>query len=88
MLNYVTMEHVHADVVGKLKLELKSFTGIEIPRLLHRFIGITRLSISTDTLLGDIMNVHCVHPSRRVRKDPFLSRPQHRPGIDPVRVKP
>ena len=42
MLNYVTVEHVHADVVGELKLELKVFPGIKVPRLLHRFVGVTR----------------------------------------------
>mgnify|MGYP003693898567 CR=1 FL=1 len=29
MLNYVTVEHVHASVIGELKLELECFAGIE-----------------------------------------------------------
>jgi hypothetical protein len=42
MLNYVTVEHVHPDVVGELKLDLEVFPGIKVPGLLHRFISSVR----------------------------------------------
>jgi hypothetical protein len=88
MLNYVTVEHVHADVVGELKLDLKVFPGIKVPSLLHRFIWITRPSISTDALLRDVVNVHGVRLSRRVRKDPLLSSAKDRLGVDSIGIEP
>lgn len=88
MLNYVTVEHVHADVIGELKLDLKGFPGIKVPSLLHRFIWITRPSISPDALLGDVVNVQGVHVSRRVRKDPLLSSAKDRPGVDSIEIEP
>jgi hypothetical protein len=88
MLNYVTMEHEHARVIGELKLELEGFPGIKVPRLLHRFVGVTRFSISTDALLRDVVNVYGMRLSRRVRKDPLLGRAKYRASIDSVRIEP
>jgi hypothetical protein len=84
MLNYVTVEHVHPDVVGELKLDLEVFPGIKVPGLLHRLIWITRPSISSDALLRDVVNVHGVRLSRRVCEDPLLSSAKGGPGVDPV----
>jgi hypothetical protein len=68
MLDDVTVEHVHADVVGELKLELNGFPGVKVPGLLHRFVWITCPSISTDALLGHVVNVYGVRLCRRVCK--------------------
>ena len=88
MLNYVTVEHVHADVIGELKLEFEGFSRVKVPGLLHRFVGVTRCSISTDALLRDIVNVHGMRLSGRVRKDPLLSSAKYRPGVDSVGIEP
>jgi len=88
MLNYVTMEHEHARVIGELQLELECFPGIKVPRLLHRFVGVTHSSISTDALLRDIVNVHGMRLRCRIRKDPLLGRAKYRPGVDSVRIEP
>jgi hypothetical protein len=80
VLNYVTVEQVHARVIGELKLELEVFPGIKVPGFFHRFIGVTRPSISTDALLRDVVNVYGMRLSRRVRKDPLLSSAKDRPG--------
>ena len=58
MLNNMAVEHVHAYVIRKLKLELEGFPGFKVPGLLHGFIEITCSSISTDALLSNIVNVH------------------------------
>jgi hypothetical protein len=88
VLNDVAMEHEHARVIGELKLELESFPGSKVPRLFHRFIGVTRSSISTDALLRDVVNVYGMGFSRGVRKDPFLGGAEHRAGIDSVGIEP
>ena len=88
MLNDMTMEHVHAYVIGKLKLEFKSFPGIKVPSLLHCFIGVTRSAISTDALLRDIVNVHRMNLPRRIGKDPLFSSAKDGPGVDSVGIEP
>jgi len=82
------MEHEHTRVIGELELELEGFPGIKVPRLLHRFVGVTRFSISTDALLRDVVNVYGMRLSRRVRKDPLLGRAKYRASIDSVRIEP
>jgi hypothetical protein len=88
MLNYVTMEHVHADVIGELKLELNGFPGVKVPGLLHRFVWITCPSISTDALLGHVVNVYGVRLCRRVCKDPLLRSAKGGPGVDSIGIEP
>ena len=87
MLNYVTVEHVHAGVIAEFKLELERFAGIKVPRLLHRFVGVTGHSVATQALLRNIMNVHSVGLVCWICKDPFLSGPKDRPGVDSVRIE-
>ena len=88
MLNYVTMEHEHARVIGELELELEGFPGIKVPCLFHRFVGVTRTSISTDALLRDVVNMHGMRLRCRIRKDPLLGCAKHRASIDSVRIEP
>ena len=88
MLDYMTVEHVHARVIGELKLELEGFPRIKVPCLLHRFVGVTGPSISTHALLRDIMNVHCVGLVCWICEDPFFSGAENWAGIDAVRVEP
>ena len=87
MLDDVTVEHVHASVIGELKLDLESFTGIKVPGFLHRFVGITRSAISTDTLLRDVMNMYGMHLSGRICEDPFLGGSQRWLGVNTVRIE-
>ena len=88
MLNDMAMEHVHSCVVRELELNLESFAGIKVPGLLHRLVGITRSSISTDALLRNVVHVHCVHLSCGVGKDPLLSGAKDRLGVDSVGIEP
>ena len=88
MLNYMTVEHVHPRVVGELKLDLQGFPWIKVPGLFHRFVGVTRASISTDALLRDVVNVHGMRLRCRIRKDPLLGCAKCRPGINPIGVEP
>jgi hypothetical protein len=88
MLNYVTVEHVHTDVVGELKLELKVFPGIKVPGLLHRFIWITRPPISTDALLSDVVNVHGVRLSVGFVKTHFSVVPRTGRASDSIGIEP
>jgi len=88
MLNYVTVEHVHARVIGELKLELERFPGIEVPGLFHRFVGITSPPISTDALLSDVVNVHGMGLAGRICEDPLLGGAQRRLGVDTVGIEP
>src|SRR4029077_7312930 len=71
-----------------LSLSSRFSRGIKVPRLLHRFVGVTRSSISTDALLRDIVDVHSVRLCRRVRKDPLLSSAKDRLGVDSVGIEP
>ena len=87
MLNYVTVEHVHARVIGELKLELECFPGIEVPGLFHRFVGITCRPISTDALLRDVVNVHGMGLVGRICEGPLLSGAQRWLGVDTVRIE-
>ena len=87
MLDYVTVEHVHADVIGELKLELESFTGIEVPGFLHRFVGITRYAISSDALLRDVVNMYGMGLAGRICEDPFLGGTQRGLCVDTVRIE-
>ena len=87
MLDYVTVEHVHADVIGELKLELESFTGIEVPGFLHRFVGITRYAISTDALLRDVVNMYGMGLAGRICEDPLLGSAQRWLGVNTVRIE-
>ena len=88
MLNYVTVEHVHASVIGELKLELESFAGIKVPGFLHRFVGITGRSISTDALLRDVVNVHGMGLVGRICEDPLLGGAQRWLGVNTVGIEP
>ena len=88
MLDYVTVEHVHARVIGELKLYLYGLAGFEVPGLLHRFVGVTGPSISTDALLRDIVNVYGMRLSRRVCKHPLLSCGEDRLGVGPIWIEP
>ena len=88
MLDYVTVEHVHASVIGELKLELESFTGIKVPGFLHRFVGITGRPVSTDALLRDVVNVHCMGLVGRICEDPLLGGAQRWLGVDTVGIEP
>ena len=88
MLDYMTVKHVHADVIGELKLELEGFPGIKVPRLLHRFVGVTHSSISTDALLRDVVNVHGMRLRCRIRKYPLLGRAKGRPCVDSIGIEP
>ena len=88
MLNNVAVEHVHADVIGELKLELEGFPGVKVPGFLHRFVGVTRPAISTDALLRHVVNVHGMRLSRRVGKDPLLSSAKDGPGVDAIWIEP
>ena len=87
MFNYVTVEHVHARVIGELKLDFERFSGIEVPGLFHRFVGVTGSPIATDALLRDIVNMYGVHLPRRIRKDPLLGSSKDRPGIDSIGIE-
>jgi hypothetical protein len=88
MLDYVTVEHIHACVIGELKLELERFPGIKVPGFLHRFVGITRPPVSTDALLRDVVNVHGMRLRCRIRKDPRLGSAKYRASLDSVRIEP
>ena len=88
MLNYVTVEHVHARVIGELKLELERFPGIEVPGLFHRFVGITCRPISTDALLRDVVNVHGMGLVGRICEGPLLSSAQRWLGVDTAGIEP
>src|SRR4029453_13451363 len=88
VLNDMTMEHVHACVIGELQLELERLPGINVPGLLHRLVGVTCSSISTDALLSNVVNVYGVRLSCRVGKDPLLSSSKNRLGVDSVGIKP
>lgn len=88
MLDYMTVEHVHPDVIGELELELEGFPWIKVPCLFHGFVGVTRPSISTDALLRDVVNVHGMRLCCRIRKDPLLGRAKHRASIDSIRIEP
>ena len=87
MLDDVTVEHVHASVIGELKLELESFTGIKVPGFLHGFVRITRRPISTDALLRDVVNMHGMGLVGRICEDPFLGGAQRGLGVDTVRIE-
>ena len=88
MLDYMTVKHVHARVIGELKLELEGFPWIKVPCLFHRFVGVTRPSISSDALLRDVVNVHGMRLRCRIRKDPLLGCAKYRAGIDSVGIEP
>ena len=88
MLDYMAVKHVHARVIGELKLELEDFPWIKVPCLLHRFVGVTRPSISSDALLRDVVNVHGMRLRCRIRKDPLFSSAKDWPGIDSVWIEP
>ena len=88
MFDYMTVKHVHARVVGELKFDLDGFTRIKIPGLFHRFVGITCPSIPADALLRDIVKMHGMRLIGRVGKDPLLSGPKGRPGVDTIWVEP
>ncbi len=88
MLDYMTVKHVHARVIGELKLELEGFPWVKVPCLFHRFVGVTRSSISTNALLRDVVNVYGMRLSRRVRKHPLLGRANYRASIDAVGIEP
>ena len=87
MLDYMTVKHVHARVIGELKLEREGFPGIKVPRLLDRFVGVTRPSISSDALLRDVVNVHGMRLRCRICKDPLLGCAKYRAGIDSVGIE-
>ena len=87
MFDDVTVEHVHAGVIGEFKLYLDGLAGIKIPRLLHCFIGVTRCSISTDALLRDVMNMHGMHLSGGICEDPLLGSAQSGLGVNTVRIE-
>ena len=82
MLNYVAVEHVHARVIGELKLELESFPGVKVPGFLHRFVGITGRPVSTDALLRDVVNVYGMGLGGRICEDPLLGGAQRWLGVD------
>ena len=88
MLNYMTVEHVHPRVVGELKLDLQGFPWIKVPGLFHRFVGVTRASISTDALLRDVVNVHGMGLVGRICEGPLLSSAQRWLGVDTVGIEP
>ena len=88
MLDYMAVEHVHTYVICELQLNLEGFARIQIPGFLHRFIGIARAAIATDTLLTDVMNVHRMWPACRICEDPFLGGAKDGSGIDPVWIVP
>ena len=77
------MEHVHADVICELQLQLQCLAGADSPNLFHRFIRITWSSVTTDALLIDIMNVHHVSNVCRICEDPFLGGAKDGTGVDP-----
>ena len=51
MLHHVTVEHVHAEVIGELQLDLKTFARREVPGLLHGLVWVTWSSVATQALL-------------------------------------
>ena len=84
----MTMEHIHSCVIGELKLDLQGFPGVKVPSLLHRLVGVTRSSISTDALLRNVVNVYRMNLPGGVRKDPLLSSAKDRLGVDSVGIEP
>ena len=88
MLDYMTVKHIHARVIGELKLELEGFPWIKVPCLFHRFVGVTRPSISSDALLRDVVNVHGMRLRCRICKDPLLGCAKYRASVDAIWIEP
>ena len=87
MLNYVTVEHVLARVIGEFQLELERFPGIKVPGFLHRFVRIARSAVSTEALLVNVVNVHGMGLAGRICEDPLLSSAQRWLGVDTVGIE-
>ena len=74
MFEDMAVEHVDADVVGELQLQLERLARPNRPGLLHRFPWITSLAVAAEALLVHIVDVDHVRRSGWIGEDPLLRR--------------